>query len=143
MDGIQLRISQRETAFGPVRLFIQRDDQELPEFVPQPVRSARHVPGSGTMIVQHLGFIPAEAVFTVHCTDQADFRTLVSLMGTTATLRIADMATALDAPRTWLLGERYAEIPDVELVAITEAVSFISGRVKCEALFSRSTPWTG
>lgn len=140
MDGVQRRIAERQTAFGAVRIWIERDDHALAEMTPIPMRIERHVPGSMTVIVQHMGFVPARMTVPIHVASQEDFRALVAMIGTTQTLTIDSRATAQDAPREIVHGALYAKVPDVELVAIDEAASFITGRVRCLATFARATP---
>ena len=139
MSGIQTTIEQRQAGYGSVGLFFHRDGFTLPEFAPIEVVATKHIPGSNATYEQRLGFIPAQATFDVSTGSQADFRTLVELIGTRNTLTVNDMATALDVPREWILGESYAMIPNVKLVAITDPVSYIDGRVKCSAIFEYST----
>lgn len=137
LDGIQQRIRDRKTAFGNVKLFIERDDRALPEFVPTEVVATKHIPGSSETIVQHLGFLPSVAQFTVHVASRDDFAELLALIGNTRTLTMSDMATALDVPREYMLDEVYANIPNVRLIAITEPVSYDTGRRRCVVTFER------
>jgi hypothetical protein len=98
----------------------------------------RHVPGSNRNIVQLLGIGPETITYRVFLESRDDFRALLALRQTTATLTVAANGTVVDGTYESIHGVGYLHIADVTLLDVTAPSFEIDEIVEADCLFLRA-----
>lgn len=130
------------TGFGSVLFGIRANDEtgDLPEWASQGVLATRHVPGSNRNITQLLGMGPQTVTYRVFCETRGDYRALLALRQTTATLTVVANGTVAEGEYESIHGMGYLRIADVTLLDVTNPVFEIDQVVEADATFIRSNP---
>lgn len=124
-------------AFG-----IERDDASnaLPEWNAPLAVVTRHVPGGDRNVTQLLGKGPSTVTYRVWLDAVADYQTLVSLVGTTATLTTVQNTTGAPGSGHYELGVAYWDVANVTLIGLANVLVYANGITECDASFLRSNP---
>ena len=118
-----------------------------PDWVWQPVINVRHIPGSNTAVVQHMGCPPATITLSLLFDDPRDFYQIQRRQGLTGRLTLLANFTSAVGVVEHRLGQDYEHFDGVTLLGITTPQTSIGqyGRDKeCKATFMRPMdPLTG
>jgi hypothetical protein len=124
------------TGFGDVLFGILSEQNRVAEWASEGVRSTRHVSGSNRNVTQLLGIGPQTVTYRVYLESHADYRALLALRQTTATLTVAARITTATGEYEDIHGMGYLHLANVTLLDVTNP-AFWLGReiVEADCLF--------
>jgi hypothetical protein len=105
----------------------------------------RHIPGSNTAVVQHMGNPPATITLGLTFTDVADYRRFMQKQGVTGTLTLLANFTSAVGTVEHKINTDYEHLDGVTLLGVRGTQILIGDEgVECQATFLRAMdPLTG
>ena len=129
----------------PFRVRVDRQSGMYRDWEWQPSIEVRHIPGSNTAVVQHMGNPPATITLRLLFHDMVDYRSFLQKQGTTGVLTLLANATSAIGVVEHKLNVDYEHLDAVTLLRVGSALIPVgSWSIETEATFMRAMdPLTG
>ena len=127
--------------FDDVHFRILRDSSSLGQVADwslNPVIPSRHVPGTNITVTQFMGFGLAQVTWTLRFGCRHQYHALMAKLAQRGTLRVLYGMQSHKGVQKSILDRVYEELPQTQLIGISNVVTYVDGSVECQATFQRA-----